>query len=232
VLNAATRIVAQDNPVSRRIAEEVRDEIRERWTTEAPIALEADVEDLSSNVIYLGQPRLGERARALAEAEKLNVDAEEPAPQGYGLAVTPERVIVLGADDDGLYWGVQSLMMAMRWRGAEAGGASGPSVMSMTVRDWPGTPERAIYMHKGYASILNVPQSDLWRARRMFHLLSRFKYNVVYVNATHGDGGTWAYAQYGWEKGTLAKLCREIRDDYRIEIRPIMPPTEGMAFNW
>ncbi|HUW55588.1 MAG TPA: glycoside hydrolase family 20 zincin-like fold domain-containing protein, partial [Planctomycetota bacterium] len=206
--------------------------IRERWRIDLPVVRENDAGDVTTGVIYLGQPCLGAHARKLAVEEGLTVDAEKPAPQGYGLRVTPARVTVLGRDDDGLYWGVQSLMMAMRWRADDADARSGPAVPSMKVLDWPGTPERAIYMHKGYTSILNVPQDETDRARRILQLLSRFKFNVVYVNAYHGDGGGWAYASYGWQKGTLAKLCREVRADYHIEVRPIMPPSEGMARYW
>jgi hypothetical protein len=50
------------------------------------------------------------------------------------------RVTVnLTADAEGLYWGVQSLMLAMRWHSAKDPAQNGLGLRCVKVEDWPAT---------------------------------------------------------------------------------------------
>ncbi|MFB3893072.1 MAG: glycoside hydrolase family 20 zincin-like fold domain-containing protein [Phycisphaerae bacterium] len=242
VIGPRTRIVAQDQAEARKVARQIHDEVHERWQIDVPVQTEGTGDkglatrpagDLADNVIYLGVLGLGGAAGRVADEEGLFRDkADRDRPQAYGLSASPKRVVVIGRDDDGLYWGVQSLMMALRWKSADNAAAAGPACRGMKIADWPGTFDRSIYNHKGYAAILNVPASEVPRVKRLCRLLSRFKFNAIYVNPSHGDGQTWAYTSYSWPKGTMARLCREIRDECHVEIRPMLLTTEGMGGSW
>lgn len=78
-------------------------------------------------------PRLviGERGdRAVAAVEHLIPDH----PQGYYLKVTPDEVTVAGADGDGTFYGVQTLLAV----------AGGDEVTAVEIADWPETPNRGV----------------------------------------------------------------------------------------
>jgi len=231
-VDSRTRIVAQDEVEAKRDAQQMHDEILRRWQLDLAIVVAgkdvAGGSTVGDNSIYLGQPRLGADAVRAAQDSDLHVDASKP--QGYGLRVTPRRVVVVGNDSDGLYYGVQSLMMAMRWRNANdaAGGGGGAiAVRAMKVLDWPGSAlERGLYNRRSYPVVLIVPESELWRVERMCQLLSRFKYNVLYI------GPEWRNNPYGpqiapWAEKKMPLLCRTVREQYHIEIRPTILDEEG-----
>lgn len=54
--------------------------------------------------------------------------------EGYYLSVTPNKVVVAGADNAGTFYGVQSLLQVM----------SAPEVQQVTVTDWPTTAKRGV----------------------------------------------------------------------------------------
>ena len=211
VIGARTRIVAQAESESRKVARQIREEVLDRWQLDVPVVEEAAAAGTNlDDAVYVGQPAMGPVAERLRQEEGLEIDTARP--QGYGLRASPRRVVVLGRDAEGLYWGVQSLMMAMRWKAGGPGGPSGPGVHAMKVVDWPGTPDRGFLGGKNYAAMLNFPESEIHRIKRICQLCSRFKINAIYLNPKR--------AGEGWSPGTLTKLCREIREEYHLELRP------------
>jgi hypothetical protein len=223
-VDGRSRIVAQDHPEARRIAGQIRQEVLDRWQIDLAVEAQGKAAAAGGGVIYLGLPGLDDAARRLAVEE--GVAAGTARPQGYRLKVTPRRVTVVGDDAEGLYYGVQSLMMAMRWRNAPEGGS--PAVRCMKVADAPGSAlERGIYHRRSYPVMLTFPESDVGRIKHLCQLLSRFKYNVVYL------GPNWAAPLASsprvspWARRLLPKICQEVRQEYHVELRPTILYEEG-----
>jgi hypothetical protein len=231
VFTSATRLVAQDNAIAKRIAGQIGAEIAERWNVKAAVVAEGSIDAaVTDNLVYIGISQLSEGAKAAANQAGTAADQALLNRQGYALKITPQRITVIGDDGDGLYWGAQSLLMSLRWKN---GGTPGPATPAMTISDWPGAYDRAIYQKKGYAAMLNVPVEEIPRVKRICQLLSRFKINVVYLTAHNGDGGQWGgSSSYSWHEGTLAKLCREVREEFHLELRPMLIGHEGMTSWW
>lgn len=213
VINGDTAVIYQDAPDAKKIAAQIQNEIKERWAIQIPVINGKNMGPDRKNMIYLGQPRLGGTARTMAIRENMDVDSDRFPPQGYGINVSPERAVILGRDDEGLYWGAQSLMMAMRWNQSVDKARTGPSVQAMRILDWPDHLERGVYGWRGYAVMFTVPFSEIDRVKRMCRLFSRFKFNAFYLESS-------GYDKIRWPKGTMAKLCREMRSAYHLEIRP------------
>ncbi len=88
--------------------------------------------------------RLSTTDEASGEIELL-IDHGSSAPEGYTLEIG-ERAIIVGADEAGLFYGVQTLLQLLRQDDSGCGGCSAP--MSRTRRasrdgascsTWPGT---------------------------------------------------------------------------------------------
>ena len=212
LIDGQTRIVTQDHPEAKRVAQQIREEIQGRWRISVPIGAESSDAASPENVIYVGIVREGEVAKRLAEQEALKIDLEKP--QGYGLHATPKRVVVIGRDAEGLYYGVQSLMMAMRWRNlADDKGAVG--VRCVKVLDWPGTLDRACQVVK--PMMFSFPPSEIPRVKRICQLLSRYKLNAVFVSQKAADAPLKL-----WPPGAFQKFCQEVRQEYHVEVRPYL----------
>ncbi|HUW59203.1 MAG TPA: glycoside hydrolase family 20 zincin-like fold domain-containing protein, partial [Planctomycetota bacterium] len=225
LLGRETKIVAQDQAEARRVAQQIHEEVLERWQLELPIVVEGTAPLAARrNVIYLGLPKFSDRARQVAHEDHLELDPGKP--QGYGLRVTPQGISVLGNDELGLYYGAQSLMMAMCWRNSKSGGTAG--VHCMKVLDWPGSVlERGLYHRRPYPVMLIYPQSDVHRIRRVCRLLSRFKFNVIYLGPNWHNSLTAGPRMEAWTEGLLPKICREVREEYHVELRPTILYEEG-----
>ena len=209
IINPQTRIVAQADPEARKDAKQIQDEIRQRWQIAVPV-IEESPEVSLDNVIYLGQPALGAAADALRQEDGLDMGS---SPQGYVLRVAPRRVVVLGHDADGLYWGVQSLMLAMRWHSSQDPRQNGLGVRCMKVEDWPATLERAELNWKPL--LFNCVPSQIPRLADACHLWTRFKWNADYGEYSGGKARNWP-------AGLVTATCRQVRDQYHMEIRPML----------
>jgi len=214
VIGPQTRIVAQPDAEARKVAKQIRDEIRERWQIDVPLAEEPpDAGAQLDDVVYVGQPRLNPLAERLRLAEGLTI--EPGKPQAYALGATRRRVVVLGADDQGLYWGVQSLMMAMRWHSSKDPTQNGVGVRCMKVEDWPATLDRSVFYTEG--TLLAAIESEIPRILRNVHLQTRFKWNASYCIFDPA---------IVWSPGRIAEVCRQIRENHHMEVRPMLltPP--------
>jgi len=228
VINPKTRIVYQNNAISKQCARQIQDEIRERWAIKLKTQVDrGNGKTGDKNSIYLGLPYMGGDAGKLAKKYQMKVARAKPGVQGYGLRSTSKRVIILGADESGLYWGVQSLMMALRWRNQKDEARSGLAIRCMKVLDWPETMERAVFSHKFFKSWFNLPFSEHERAIRLLRLFVRLKINVAYLGTGGGDPDWGPASPYIWPEGAFAKLAEEVRQKYHIELRPCIWMTIG-----
>ena len=214
VIGPRTRIVAQGDAEARRVAGQIRDEIRQRWQIVLPMEEEpADAAGLD-DMIYVGQPRRGPMAEQLRKAEGLEIRPN--SPQAYSLRASRQRAVVLGADDDGLYWAVQSLMLAMRWHSSKDSKQNGLGVRCIKVEDWPATLDRTVFFTEG--TLFGAIEPEIPRILDNAHLQTRFKLNATYSALSEPP--------LPWAPGRVAEVCRQIRNQYHMEVRPMLmtPP--------
>ena len=222
VIGPQTRIMAQADPQARKVAKQIQEEIHARWQIEVPVAEEpADAGASPDDVIYVGQPKLGPLAERLRQEEGLAITNR---PQAYALRSSSHRVVVLGHDAEGLYWGAQSLMLAMRWHSSEDPKENGLGLRHMKVEDWPATLERSMFWSEHSLFESYIP-SEIPRLMETCRLQTRFKWNAQYT-VVDGAGASWP-------TGLVAKVSQDIRERYHMEIRPMLlgTPSAG-AREW
>ena len=216
VIRPQTRIIAQPDAEARKVAAQIRDEIRERWQLDVPVEEEPPVAEAMrpEDVIYVGQPRVSALAEQLRRSEGLTI--EPGKPQAYALRASRHRVVILGGDSEGLYWGVQSLMMAMRWHSSKDPKQNGLGVRCMKVEDWPATLDRSIFFTEG--TLFGAIESEIPRIVRNVHLQTRFKWNATYSEMF--------VPALSWPPGRIAEVCRQLREQHHMEVRPMLlsPP--------
>ncbi|MCL2640365.1 MAG: glycoside hydrolase family 20 zincin-like fold domain-containing protein, partial [Phycisphaerales bacterium] len=215
IINPNTRILAQDDAAARNVATQIRDEIKQRWQLDIPIQIETPeftLQRAQDDVIYLGQPWRSNLAKQFQQIESLEIP---PHPQAYALRTTPHRAVILGKDADGLYWGTQSFMLAMRWHTSKNPAQNGLGVHCLKAEDWPTTLERTIFFTEGtpFCAI----ESEIPRVLDNIHLQTRFKWNAAY--------GEFA-PTISWPPGRQAEVCRQARQRHHMELRPMLmtPP--------
>lgn len=112
--------------------------------------------------------------RAYSAEAGMSVSAADPGREGYILKVTPQLVLVAGSDDQGAFYGLQSL------RQLAAKDAAGLRFRGVTVRDWPDKPFRAIKLYlPGHRDI-----PFFKRFVRDFMALYKYNTLVVEMNAS------------------------------------------------
>lgn len=102
----------------------------------------------------------------------LGVTKSNPGPEGYVLQVDEQRVVIAGSDQQGAFYGLQSLRQLVR-------SAEGFNIPCQTVRDWPCTPFRAIKLYVPGRD--NIP----YFKRFLKDFMALYKYNkvILEVNA-------------------------------------------------
>ncbi len=214
VIGSQTRIMAQPEAEARRVAKQIQEEIQDRWQIEVPV-MEAPSQAGArlDDVIYVGQPGLDATAERLRQEEGLTIANR---PQAYALRVSPRGMIVLGNDSQGLYWGVQSMMLAMRWHSSKDPKQNGLGVHCVKIEDWPATLNRSLLYTEWTCFASAV--SEIPRLMRNFHLQARFKANAVYSDAE----GHRVDISTTLSERQEAEICRQVRERYHLEVRPML----------
>lgn len=106
--------------------------------------------------------------KASCKESKLDISEKSPGPEGYLLQVNNNKIIIAGSDDQGAFYGLQSLRQLI-----DAGG--GKEVQGVKVRDWPGFPFRAIRLY------VPGPENISFFKRFMRDFMSLYKYNKVII---------------------------------------------------
>ena len=102
------------------------------------------------------------------KANKLSVNEKDPGAEGYLLEVTSDKIIIAGSDDQGAFYGLQSLRQLI-----DAG--NGKVIQGLKVRDWPSFPFRAIRLY------VPGPDNIAFFKRFMRDFMSLYKYNKVII---------------------------------------------------
>jgi hypothetical protein len=98
----------------------------------------------------------------------LSITAGDPGQEGYLLNVSSDKIIIAGSDDQGTFYGLQSLRQLV-----DAG--QGRKVQGLNVRDWPAFPFRAIRLY------VPGPDNIAYFKRFMRDFMSLYKYNKVII---------------------------------------------------
>jgi hypothetical protein len=118
-----------------------------------------------SNFILLGSAA-NPLAKSHASANRLSLSARSPGPEGYFLKVTPSAIAVLGSDDPGAFYGLQSLRQLIHAN-------DGTEVPCVTMTDRPHMPFRGIRIY--------CPYSMAYYRRLVRDFAAYFKYNKLIV---------------------------------------------------
>lgn len=94
-------------------AEYLQKELKEIYKLSVALKKEKDAGP-GGKYIIIGEPWKNSKAEGELKKLSLSVSPQEPGPEGYILAVTPENVVVSGSDERGTYWGVQTLLQLLR----------------------------------------------------------------------------------------------------------------------
>lgn len=102
------------------------------------------------------------------KANKLSVNAKDPGNEGYLLEVSGDKIVIAGSDDQGAFYGLQTLRQMI-----DAG--NGKTVQGIKVRDWPSFPFRAIRLY------VPGPENIAYFKRFMRDFMALYKYNKVII---------------------------------------------------
>jgi len=97
---------------------------------------------------------------------KLEVTEKNPGAEGYILHVSSNKIIIAGSDDQGAFYGLQSLRQLV-----DSG--AGKGIQGVKVKDWPNFAFRAIRLY------VPGPENLAFFRRFMRDFMSLYKYNKV-----------------------------------------------------
>ena len=106
--------------------------------------------------------------KGYCKANNLEISEKNPGPEGYLLQVNNNRIIVVGSDDAGAFYGLQSLRQLI-----DAG--NGKEITGLNARDWPSLPFRAIKLY------VPGPENITFFKRFLRDFMSLYKYNKVII---------------------------------------------------
>jgi len=99
---------------------------------------------------------------------QIEVTEKVPGAEGYILQVSSNKVIIAGSDDQGAFYGLQSLRQLI-----DTGG--GKEIQGLQVKDWPAFPFRAIRLY------VPGPENMSFFRRFMRDFMALYKYNKVII---------------------------------------------------
>ncbi|MBP3383625.1 MAG: beta-N-acetylhexosaminidase [Tidjanibacter sp.] len=132
---------------------------------------------------YLGDYLPTYSWRSLRSRVEVRINPSLGVPkEGYVLSVTPERVVVEGADYAGTFYGVQTLLQMFPAEVYEGGFRSPCSIPCVKITDWPEYPYRG--QHLDVARTF-VPIEGV---KEFVDHLSRYKINRLHLHLTDDQG--------------------------------------------
>jgi hypothetical protein len=99
---------------------------------------------------------------------KLELNAKTPGPEGYLLRIDSDLAIIAGWDDQGAFFGLQSLRQLLI-------AGNGKSIQGINVTDWPNMPFRGIRLY------VPGPENIAFFKRFLRDFMALYKYNKVII---------------------------------------------------
>ena len=165
----------------------------------------------SKEAVIIGLMQTPELSR---EVKQLFVPPSEgyPGNEGYVIDVSAKRILVLGRDERGVFYGLQSLKQLL------TGEMQKPVVNAMEIVDWPEYEMRAVYL----AITAGVPADAMEIGRKVVELAASLKYDQVCVELDNGG-----YARLDMPSAQEGKKIADVLKDflsyckkYRLDSRP------------
>jgi hypothetical protein len=105
--------------------------------------------------------------REYCRRHRPDVSAEDPGPEGYFFQVNDRAVVVAGSDNQGAFYGLQSLLQLIHRQDGKL------QVRGVQIRDWPDKPFRGVYLY--------VPGRDNIPMFKRFvrDFMARYKFNTL-----------------------------------------------------
>jgi hexosaminidase len=160
-----------------------------------------------SPAVLVGEPAINARlAAACAEAGLTAPEKEE----GYALSVTPDRVLVVGHDRRGSYYGMQTLKQLLRLSPA------GRMIEGCVIHDWPSLRFRGVHLFTGN-------QALPFHEKLIDRILSRYKINqlvleVDYIKWRHDPALAVDFSE---DQADIRKEIEYAREHF-IEVTPLL----------
>jgi len=171
LINKDTQIVVTDEATEKDLsgAELLTREIAEIYKLNLKTVRESQVTS-DKNIIVVGE---WTRNRILL---KLSARANIIPPnksEGYALKVTPDYVLIAGADEAGTFYGIQSLRQLVY-----PDKTGKPQVHACTVEDWPTMKFRSVMLYTGNKALP-------YHKKLIDQLLTKYKYNTLFIHCDY-----------------------------------------------
>ena len=106
--------------------------------------------------------------KAYCKQNNLVVTKDNPGPEGYLLQVNDHNIVIAGSDDQGSFFGLQSLRQLAR-------SGNGKTIQGLTVKDWPTLPFRGIRLY------VPGPDNIPFFKRFLRDFMALYKFNKVII---------------------------------------------------
>jgi len=172
-ITSRTRILIEASHVAedRHSAETLRDEIEQQSGMKVPIEPTRRLAD-GEGVILLS--RLSDAGvRSLLEGEGLQAD-KNFSQQGYLLHADKARIVVVGLNGQGLFYGVQTLRQLLHPKGATL------ECPAVSIRDWPSMEWRGVH-----DDISRGPIPTIEYTKKQIRTLAAYKVNLLALYMEH-----------------------------------------------
>jgi hypothetical protein len=195
-LTKRTSLVVAPNaaPEAKRAAELIRREVKARFGTDLPVLTAPLPYDASQSALSVALVD----ASGGGEAPSVESIPAPPAkPEGYAVAVEPQRVLFAGKDGAGVFWGAQTLVQLL------AADDQGAFVRAVRVTDWPSLALRSVHLFHGQNALP-------FHEKLIDRIYSRFKMNALFIQAEQVRWDHDPAVAPNWA-GTKAALAEEIK---------------------
>lgn len=126
------------------------------YMAKSPIKFVVKKKPAKKNFLHLAVSELGE------------------SDEGYVLVVKPEGITITSASDDGVFYGIQSLIQLLEYYGDE--------IPAMTVNDQPR------FKYRGLQLDVTRHYSDKEFVKKQLDMMARYKINTFHFHATNNEG--------------------------------------------
>jgi len=212
-ITPSTRIVVGDRATDEDLyaARELNEEFRARFNVTLRVIKAADVGNPRGQIV-LGEASTNSLVARMLQAAGTTVSATSPGSEGYVLQAVPDAILVAGSDRRGTFYGVQTLRQLLR------PGKSVASVRSVTIRDRPDHPIRAVH-------VLLDNASAEFHTMLIDRILAPLKFNTLIAQAEHvqWESGRpfWVPDSRGATKAQVRRLVNTARE-HHIQVIPLI----------
>ena len=208
ILSRDTRIVVPDaaKPEDMRGAKSFAQEMKLLYGLEPRIVREKQIAD-SASLIFVGETSSSKRLAAMAAQEGVSAPDKK---EGYALKVTPKRVLVLGHDRIGSFYGIQTLKQLVKSSPKEV------AIQGCSIRDWPSLPFRGALLFTGN-------QALPFHKKLIDRILSRFKMNhlIIEVDNIRWKSDPTIALDWSMDQEDLRQDIRHANENF-IEVSPLL----------